>query len=90
MAPFEEFGEKPGAHKGHAYGAASVTNALSGANFPTTKQQLIKEYGQREIHWTKDHAEKLKEVLEKLPHDRFETMPDVVEAIGEMGKTKRQ
>lgn len=72
---------KPGPEQGHAYGIASVSNALGGCDFPMTKEDLIDKYGGRQIEWTKGNPQALKEVLKDAPEDQFGSMADVVSAV---------
>lgn len=75
-------GEHRGPEKGHAYGVASVTNALQGLDFPCSKQEIINKYGDKQIYWTKEHPEKLRDVLQQVPEQQFQSMADVTHAIG--------
>lgn len=84
----QEF-EKRGPEEKHAYGAASVTMALKQADFPCSRQELIDQYGDKQIYWTKNNPMKLRDILEQLPQEEFRQMPDVVEAIGKMNKAAR-
>lgn len=72
---------KPGPSEGHAYGIASVSNALGGCDFPMTKQDLINQYGDRKIEWTKGNPEPLRDVLRNASEDQFGSMADVVSAV---------
>jgi len=72
---------KPGPKEGHAYGIASVSNALSGCDFPMTKQNLLDRYGNKQIEWTKGHLEPLKDVLQHAHENDFDSMADVVSAV---------
>lgn len=72
---------KPGPERGHAYGIASVSNALGGVDFPMTKQDLIDRYGDRQIEWTKGNPQALKDVLKDAQEDEFSSMADVVSAV---------
>lgn len=80
---------KPGPEQGHAYGIASVSNALGGVNFPMTKQDLIDRYGDRQIEWTKGNPEPLKEILKGASEGEFNSMADVVSAVSR-GHRKNQ
>lgn len=72
---------KPGPEAGHAYGIASVSNALGGVDFPMTKQDLITRYGDRKIEWTKGNPAPLKDVLKNAQENQFDSMADVVSAV---------
>jgi hypothetical protein len=68
---------------GHAYGVASVTQALAGVSFPISKRQLEREHGKAEVHWTKEHSERLSEILRRVPQDEFQSVADVAAAVSE-------
>lgn len=72
---------KPGPEQGHAYGIASVSNALSGISFPMTKENLLHKYGNKQIEWTKGTHQPLKDVLKDSFEDNFDSMADVVSAV---------
>ena len=72
---------KPGPKQGQAYGIASVSNALSGVDFPMSKNDLISSYGDKQIEWTKGHHESLKSVLTCSDSGAFDSMADVVSAV---------
>ncbi len=70
------------AQQGHAYGIASVSNALGGVDFPMTKQDLIERYGEKQIEWKKGNPAPLKDVLREIEEEsQFESMADVVSAV---------
>lgn len=84
----ENTGEGRGSgHKGpapgHAFGVASVTQALSGVSFPISKRDLMREFGNAEIHWTKDSREELADILERLPQDEFQSVADLASSVSE-------
>lgn len=70
-----------GPKKGCAYGAASVTQVLQGTDFPMSKRDIINRYGNREIQWTKDNPQKLKDVLSCIPDETFNSPADLEHAI---------
>jgi hypothetical protein len=72
-----------GPAKGHAFGVASVTQALEGASFPISKQDLIREHGDAEIHWTKDSTEVLADILDEVDQDEFLSIAEVASAVSE-------
>jgi hypothetical protein len=72
---------KPGPERGHAYGIASVSNALGGVDFPMSKQDLIDSYGDRQIEWTKGNPQALRDVLKDAMENEFNSMADVVSAV---------
>ena len=72
-----ERGPKPG----HAYGAAAVTMAIKGVNFPCTKQDLIQRYGSKEIEVKKGHPVKLSSLLNDVTDNNFNSPVDLEKAI---------
>ena len=72
-----------GPAKGFAFGVASVTQALEGESFPISKQDLLKRHGKQQIHWTKDHAESLGDLLRRVPKDEFLSVADLASAVSE-------
>lgn len=79
----------PGPAKGHAFGIASVTQALEGASFPISKEELIREHGDAEIHWTKDSSERLAGILDGVDQDEFLSIADVASAVSEAHGSER-
>jgi hypothetical protein len=72
-----------GPAKGFAFGVASVTQAVEGTSFPVSKQQLIKDHGKAEIHWTKESTERLSDILKRVPEDKFLSVADLASAVSE-------
>jgi hypothetical protein len=64
-----------------AYGMASVTHALQGINFPVSRQELIEQYGEREISWKKSDHRRLREYFENATMDEYHSMSDLTAAI---------
>ncbi|MBD2691982.1 DUF2795 domain-containing protein [Anabaena catenula] len=80
----EEGHEHRGPDKGEAYGVAAVTQALSGIDFPATREEILQQArGHEEIHWTKDKTIDLSSLLDQTGQDRFESMPELVEVISQ-------
>ncbi|WP_066375412.1 MULTISPECIES: DUF2795 domain-containing protein [unclassified Anabaena] len=76
--------EHRGPDKGEAYGVAAVTQALSGIDFPASKDEILQQAkGHEEIHWTKEKTIDLKTLLDQTGRDRFDSMPELVEVISE-------
>lgn len=76
--------ENRGPDKGEAYGVAAVTQSLSGIDFPASKQDILEKVkGNEEIHWTKEKTVNLRELLDEIEMERFETMNELVEAISQ-------
>lgn len=90
--------DKPGPPKGTAFGIAAITQALSGMEFPTTKQELLKRAGNQQIEYRKGQSVSLKQLVEDLEEEEFPSMANVVQAMhealeeegltGESGKEK--
>ncbi len=72
-----------GPAKGFAFGVASVTQALHGTSFPISKQDLIRQHGKEEVHWTKDSSERLGDILRDVDKDEFLSVADVASAVSE-------
>ncbi|OGH96936.1 MAG: hypothetical protein A2104_08265 [Candidatus Melainabacteria bacterium GWF2_32_7] len=68
---------------GNAYGAAAVTQAIRGADFPMSKQDLINRYGDKDIEWTKGNPRKLRDLLIDLPSETFNSPADLEHALHE-------
>ncbi|AFZ56245.1 DUF2795 domain-containing protein [Anabaena cylindrica FACHB-243] len=76
-----------GPDKGEAYGVAAVTQALAGIDFPASKKEILQQAkGHEEIHWTKDKTIDLRSLLDQTGQDRFESMPELVEAISQRSR----
>ena len=73
--PPEEFNKKK-----ILYGAASLTQVVSGIEFPKTKTEILNKYGKKTLHYSKSNIKTIKEVLEKSPQENFSTMSEFVEA----------
>jgi Protein of unknown function (DUF2795) len=79
-----------GPDKGEAYGVAAVTQALSGIDFPASKEEILQQAkGHEEIHWTKDKTVDLSSLLDQTGQDRFESMPELVEVISQSTREDR-
>ena len=74
---FETRGPEPG----EAYGSAAVTQALGGVDFPASKDELISMRGDRDVQVEKGEHMKLREILQRLPQDNFDSMADLVSAL---------
>jgi hypothetical protein len=72
-----------GPAKGFAFGVASVTQALQGASFPISKEDLIREHGKAEVNWTKDSSERLEDLLREVDKDEFLSVADVASSVSE-------
>jgi hypothetical protein len=74
---------RKGPAKSFAFGVASVTQALQGASFPISKEDLIREHGKEEVNWTKDSSERLEDLLREVDKDEFLSVADVASAVSE-------
>lgn len=72
-----------GPAKGHAFGVASVTQALEGVSFPISKRDLVREHGKAQVHWTKDSTERLADILKQVPQDEFLSVADLASAVSD-------
>ena len=80
----EDKSEHRGPDKGEAYGVAAITQALSGIDFPASRDEILQQAKDREqIHWTKDRTIDLRSLLEQTGRDRFESMSQVVELVSQ-------
>ncbi len=77
---------RKGPAKGFAFGIASVTQALEGTSFPISKKELLRQHGKAEIHWTKDTAETLGDLLKSVPQDEFLSVAEVASAVSDFHK----
>ncbi|EKE03193.1 MAG: hypothetical protein ACD_20C00234G0015 [uncultured bacterium] len=67
-----------------AYGAASITKAIKGADFPCSKQDLINSYGDKEVEYTKGNPQKLRNILNELPSDSYNSPADLEHDVHEV------
>jgi hypothetical protein len=70
--------DKPGPAKGEAFGIAAITQALSGVDFPASKDDLLRRAGNKEIEYRKGQPVSLRDILEDLDMDEFPSMANVV------------
>jgi hypothetical protein len=70
-----------GPEPGHAYGAAAVSMAIKGVDFPISKQDLISQYGNKEVEITKGNPQRLSDILESVPDESFNSPVDLEKAI---------
>ena len=77
-----------GPARGFAFGVASVTQALQGASFPISKEDLIREHGREEVNWTKDSSESLGDILRDVDKDEFLSVADVASAVSETHRSE--
>lgn len=67
----------------HAYGAAAVAKMLHGEHFPITKQDLLSKHGNHDIEWRKGETLKMRDLLENVSQEEFNSPIDVEKAISE-------
>jgi hypothetical protein len=72
--------DKPGPPEGTAFGIAAITQALSGLDFPVTRQQLLERAGNQTIEYRKGHPVRLRDIIQRLEPDEYPSMANVVEA----------
>jgi len=73
--------DKPGPPKGTAFGIAAITQALSGLEFPATKQDLLERAGNQEIEYRKGQPVSLKQLIQDLEEEEFPSMANIVQAM---------
>ncbi|EKE03185.1 MAG: hypothetical protein ACD_20C00234G0007 [uncultured bacterium] len=66
-----------------AYGAVAIAKAFKGADFPMSKSQIMKKYGDKEIEYHRGYREKVHNILENIPEGNFNSTADVVRAFHE-------
>lgn len=64
-----------------AYGVASITKLLGGVDFPLSKQEILKAYGNSTINWTKNQNFVLKDLLKSVKTEQFLSAADLASAI---------
>ena len=64
-------------------GAAAVSMAIKGADFPISKQNLIQQYGDKEVEITKGNPQKLRSILMELPDETFNSPVDLEKAVAD-------
>lgn len=53
-----------------AYGAASLTQKLQGVRFPIRKEELLRQYGDQKVQWTKNSESlTLRDCLRNAPEE---------------------
>lgn len=75
--------DKPGPPKGEAYGIAAVTQALHGLDFPASKQALLERAGDQRIEYRKGEQVSLRQLIDDIDKDSFESMSGVVSCISD-------
>ena len=66
---------------GNAFGAAAVANAIKGADFPMSKQDLLQKYGNKEIEYRVGEYMKLSDVIGDMPDETFNSAADLEHAF---------
>jgi hypothetical protein len=72
-----------GPEPGHAYGAAAVASVFKNANFPLSKQDIMSNYGNKEIEYKKGNPIRIKDVLGDLPNETYNSPADLEHAFHE-------
>lgn len=72
-----------GPQPGNAYGAAAIAQVFKNADFPLSKQDIMQKYGNQEIEYTKGNPVKVKDVLESIPSETFNSPADLEHAFHE-------
>lgn len=67
-----------GPEKVQAFGTAALTQTLSDVDFPKSKDDLLKEFGDKTFQLEKGKEATVRDILQDCHHERFETMADVL------------
>jgi len=73
-----------GPQPGHAYGAAAISMAIKGTQFPVSKQDLISKYGNKEVEITKGNPQMLRDILSEVPEETFNSPVDLEKALADI------
>jgi hypothetical protein len=73
-----------GPEPGHAYGAAAISMAIKGTDFPVSKQDLISRYGDKQVEITKGNPQKLRDILNEVPDETFNSPVDLEKALADI------
>jgi hypothetical protein len=77
-------GPKPG----EAYGVAGLTQQLQGISFPTSKDELLRQYGEEKFQWVKGgETLTLRDCLRALPQE-IQSITQITQAVSETVKQK--
>lgn len=72
-----------GPQPGHAFGAAAVANVFKNADFPLSKKDIMEKYGNKEIEYTKGNTIKVKDILNNISDETFNSPADLEHAFHE-------
>ena len=72
-----------------AYGATAIAQAFKGADFPMTKDDIMQKYGDREIEYHKGKKEKVHDVLENIPDEKYNSTVELEQAFHETLKKRK-
>lgn len=72
-----------GPEPGHAYGAAAITMAIKGANFPISKRDLLSRYGDKEVEIRKGNPQRLSDIFNNIPDETFNSPRDIEKAVAD-------
>ncbi|EKE02885.1 MAG: hypothetical protein ACD_20C00317G0020 [uncultured bacterium] len=72
-----------------AYGATAIAQAFKGADFPMTKDDIMQKYGDREIEYHKGRKEKVHDILENIPDEKFNSTVELEQAFHETLKKRK-
>lgn len=67
----------------------NIENELNSVNFPATKQDIISKLGSKEVEATGGKRMHLRDVINKLPRDRFESRTEVTREIKNLPEFKQ-
>jgi membrane peptidoglycan carboxypeptidase len=57
--------------------------AIKGADFPCSKQQLMQKYGDKQVEITKGNPQKLRDILQGIPDETFNSPVDLEKAVAD-------
>ncbi len=77
-----------GPAKGFAFGVAAITQAVEGTSFPISKQDLLRQHGRQQVHWTKEESETLADIVNRVPKDEFLSVADLAQAVSAAHKER--
>lgn len=72
-----------GPEPGHAYGAAAIASIFKDADFPMSKNDIMSQYGDREVEYKKGNPVKISELLNKIPNETFNSPAELEHAVHE-------
>ncbi|OGH95687.1 MAG: hypothetical protein A2287_03820 [Candidatus Melainabacteria bacterium RIFOXYA12_FULL_32_12] len=75
--------------KSGVYGAAAIAQAFKGASFPMSKEDILEKYGDRKVQYHVGKKEHLRDVIENIPDETFNSTVDLEHALHETLKKRK-